>query len=280
MDAAAVVLENHPLCFEEKEGLPVEAFSKIQEIFSYADWVNPSEEPTLNALQQRHASNIVDYKLDTNSNHYTENGSHRHQTDSKMPQEKKNEASCFLSSNLEIHSVSSTKQFPNNDMNKKEDKTIKVDATTPQPNKSNITCQEKPKTFERSSESSNYVTDSKILNIKLDSSNFASFTSVDTSSSGSISPQTPPLQPSLTRNAKKVRDSPPHMEAHPHHLLPWKSRRPVTDESESRSKDIGQSFTPSIGSPFSHTSINKSPANAATHSLTAVTSTQTPPPVS
>ncbi|GFZ03416.1 actin binding protein [Actinidia rufa] len=43
MDAAASVVPVDLSCFEEKDGLPVEAFAKVQEIFSSVDWSNALE---------------------------------------------------------------------------------------------------------------------------------------------------------------------------------------------------------------------------------------------
>ncbi|PPR98173.1 hypothetical protein GOBAR_AA22495 [Gossypium barbadense] len=43
MDAAASITSMDNFCFEEKEGLPIEAFAKVQEMFSNVDWLDPSE---------------------------------------------------------------------------------------------------------------------------------------------------------------------------------------------------------------------------------------------
>ncbi|CAK9146645.1 unnamed protein product [Ilex paraguariensis] len=50
---------------EDKEGLPVEAFAKVQEIFSNVDWLDPKSDIALNMLQQITASNILQEKLDS-----------------------------------------------------------------------------------------------------------------------------------------------------------------------------------------------------------------------
>lgn len=52
-------------CFGE-EVLPVEAFAKVQELFSCVDWLDPTDDAALNVLQQVSASNIVDENLDCN----------------------------------------------------------------------------------------------------------------------------------------------------------------------------------------------------------------------
>ncbi|KAJ7958495.1 Formin-like protein [Quillaja saponaria] len=60
---------------EEKEGLPVETFAKVQEIFSNVDWIDSKTE-VANVLQQITASNILLRKLET--------GGSAHTTDAKL----------------------------------------------------------------------------------------------------------------------------------------------------------------------------------------------------
>lgn len=48
---------------EEKEGLPVEAFAKVQEIFSNVDWLDPKTD-VVNGFQQNNASNILQDNLE------------------------------------------------------------------------------------------------------------------------------------------------------------------------------------------------------------------------
>nr|XP_048334941.1 formin-like protein 13 isoform X3 [Ziziphus jujuba var. spinosa] len=58
MDAAASIVASGMSCFEE-EGLPMEAFAKVQEIFSHVDWLDPRADAALNVLQQMSVSNVV-----------------------------------------------------------------------------------------------------------------------------------------------------------------------------------------------------------------------------
>ncbi|KAF9662756.1 hypothetical protein SADUNF_Sadunf18G0087300 [Salix dunnii] len=58
MDAAASIVAEDFTGFEEKEGLPVEAFAKVKEIFSSVDWSDPNSDAARNLLQQISASNI------------------------------------------------------------------------------------------------------------------------------------------------------------------------------------------------------------------------------
>lgn len=50
MDAASSVIPVDLSCFDE-EGLPVEAFSKVHEIFSHVDWLDPRADVAYNVLQ-------------------------------------------------------------------------------------------------------------------------------------------------------------------------------------------------------------------------------------
>ena len=67
VDAAASVVKVDLSCFEEKDGLPVEAFAKVHEIFSHVDWLDPKTDAALNVLQQITASNVVQGRLETDS---------------------------------------------------------------------------------------------------------------------------------------------------------------------------------------------------------------------
>lgn len=59
MDAAASIVNLDVSCFEEKEGLPVEAFAKVHEIFSHVDWLDHKTDLTFNILQHLSGSNII-----------------------------------------------------------------------------------------------------------------------------------------------------------------------------------------------------------------------------
>lgn len=66
-DATASVATVDFSCFEEKDGLPVEAFAKVHEIFSHVDWLDPKTDAALNVLQQITGSNVVPGRLETDS---------------------------------------------------------------------------------------------------------------------------------------------------------------------------------------------------------------------
>ncbi|KAK7304803.1 hypothetical protein VNO77_42692 [Canavalia gladiata] len=242
--------------FKEKHGLPVETFSKVQEIFSYADWMNPREEMLHYVLKQKCASpsHTIYENLNTGSNQYVESGNLLQQKILQMAMEKMNEANCFLSSNLEKQFVSSANPSQGNNMSRNEDNIIKDDATLPWSNESDIISK-------------------KCLALMEE-------LQMDTSSSGSISPQTPPLRPPLTTNAKEVHDLPPHRDSHPNHHLPLKPRHPLVEENKPQSQDRSHSFIFSSTTeiPVSSTSHNRSPNEYASHPpASAITSNQPPP---
>uniref|UniRef100_A0A3Q7H6A2 Formin-like protein n=1 Tax=Solanum lycopersicum TaxID=4081 RepID=A0A3Q7H6A2_SOLLC len=65
MDTAASVLPVDLSCFEEKDGLPVEAFAKVQEIFSSVDWISPNAGAARNVLQQITTSGLIQENLES-----------------------------------------------------------------------------------------------------------------------------------------------------------------------------------------------------------------------
>jgi hypothetical protein len=107
MDAAAAVIADGTSWFEEKEGLPIEAFAKVQEIFSHVDWMNPKADAALNVLQHINTSGIMNDKLDKVSDLHVETGTSLHEIGPKTPQRNSYEA---------IQSLSSAKHSPNNDI--------------------------------------------------------------------------------------------------------------------------------------------------------------------
>ncbi|XP_024638460.1 formin-like protein 13 isoform X2 [Medicago truncatula] len=220
IDAAAAVILDNTSFFEEKDGLPIEAFAKVQEIFSHVDWMNPKADAALNVLQQISTSAIMNDKLDKVSDQHVETATSLGETGPKTPQR---------NSYAAIRSLSSTKRTPNNDMSRKEEKTNKVDSIPQRANTSDIIGQEKICSSEKSLESSKCPTGSTNFDIKPQESNLASSSSADSS----LSPGTPPPRPPLTTRSKEVHDSPPHTELPPHHILPSQSGPQSQDRSYS-----------------------------------------------
>ncbi|XP_065629457.1 formin-like protein 18 isoform X2 [Quercus suber] len=75
MDATGPPISIDLAGFEEKEGLPVEAFAKVQEIFSNVDWLDQNADAALNVIQQITASNILQESLEAVSVLTAETGS-------------------------------------------------------------------------------------------------------------------------------------------------------------------------------------------------------------
>ncbi|KAJ9548759.1 hypothetical protein OSB04_021302 [Centaurea solstitialis] len=70
MDATASMLPVDLSCFEE--GLPMEAFAKVQEMFSSVDWLVPTSDAALNRLHKMAWSDIVHEMLETSLQQTTE----------------------------------------------------------------------------------------------------------------------------------------------------------------------------------------------------------------
>ncbi|KAG1326580.1 putative formin-like protein 6 [Cocos nucifera] len=64
MDAASSVITMELTSGEEKEGLPIEAFAKVQEMFSNVDWLDVKGDAALHVLQQLTSSNSFQEKFD------------------------------------------------------------------------------------------------------------------------------------------------------------------------------------------------------------------------
>ncbi|CAI8605977.1 unnamed protein product [Vicia faba] len=62
--SSVISVDLPPPRLEEKEGLPVEAFDKVKEIFSHVDWLDPKTD-VANMLQQITSSNILLERLDS-----------------------------------------------------------------------------------------------------------------------------------------------------------------------------------------------------------------------
>lgn len=279
MDAAAAVIADGISCFAEKEGLPIEAFAKVQEIFNHVDWLTPKSDVALNVLQQMSSSAIIQDKMDASSAHHADTESLMHKTGLKVPQGKKNEAKPSLSPNLEIQSLSSTKQSRDNDMNKRMDEPINIGATPQLPNRSGAIDQKMPVSSVRTSEPGNYGTGSAKLDAKPQLDDLALSASLDTSSVPA-SPSTPPQRPSLISNTKKAHDTPLKTQDPFYDLSPLKPGYSVTGETQAQSQDRSQSstFSSTSGTPLSSTFPNKLPTDAVSHpSASEIASTQSPP---
>ncbi|XP_041016899.1 formin-like protein 6 isoform X3 [Juglans microcarpa x Juglans regia] len=65
MDAATSLISINLPGIKEKEGLPVEAFAKVKEIYSNVDWLDPKADAALNVLQQIKTFTFLQERLET-----------------------------------------------------------------------------------------------------------------------------------------------------------------------------------------------------------------------
>ena len=80
MDAAASIVAENLSGFEEKKGLPVEAFANVKEIFSSVEWSDPKSDFELNVLQQISASNIAQENSSADWQHGAEISTQKQET--------------------------------------------------------------------------------------------------------------------------------------------------------------------------------------------------------
>ncbi|GAB2250749.1 hypothetical protein Droror1_Dr00016999 [Drosera rotundifolia] len=119
-----------PPGMEEKEGLPVEAFAKVQELFSSVDWLDPKADMALNVLQQITVSSILREKLEIATSRRERHGS----LDSLSPKDLEALKSLALESSPT--SVCMVDQMPSsadstNSIQKRDGSAAEVASTTP-----------------------------------------------------------------------------------------------------------------------------------------------------
>ncbi|KAF5742076.1 Formin-like protein 13 [Tripterygium wilfordii] len=207
MDAAAAVLAFDFSHFED-EGLPVEAFAKVHEIFNYVDWLDPKADAALNVLQHIGAANIVQEISEADSRQSFEMGlllSPRRRGDNK-----KHGRRSSLSSLQMIQAVSSLKSSSDADARKEADSMA-------------------------STEISNQITASQAV-----------FDPVVESKIASIAPSTPPLvQPPKTSSTKLLTPPPPPPPPTPPSHSLTLDPTPAAKETESSSEDRASSVASS-----------------------------------
>lgn len=110
---------------ELKEGLPMEAFDKVQEIFSSVDWLDPKTDLALNVLHKITASTLLHERLETDSPTSAETGSTLQESICAKvePKASKNDIRSPTSTDLRKQSVPSVKPSPEADS-----KRIKVES--------------------------------------------------------------------------------------------------------------------------------------------------------
>ncbi|KAK9274673.1 hypothetical protein L1049_021924 [Liquidambar formosana] len=154
MDAAASIVVADWSTIEEKDVLPIEAFARVQEIFSHVDWLDPKADTALNVLQKITASNIVQGKLETET-HLSEETSTllQEQGPEKLqgkqtPTVLEHKLKRLISLALENQSVPSKELSPHADMSEKKTEPQDLQHAFQQPSQSNIILQQTPHSSE------------------------------------------------------------------------------------------------------------------------------------
>ncbi|KAK9279209.1 hypothetical protein L1049_012887 [Liquidambar formosana] len=144
MDAATSLITIDLPGIEEKEGLPMEAFAKVQEIFSNVDWLNPKADVALNVLQQITVSNILQEKLETDFSQSAETKSMMQVSALEMVEEKpksktsENNIRSPTSIALVKQSMSSFKPTPDANSNRKKIESQELQVAVQRPAQSKI----------------------------------------------------------------------------------------------------------------------------------------------
>ncbi|XP_071726855.1 formin-like protein 18 [Rutidosis leptorrhynchoides] len=155
MDAAASVVPLDSYFFDDKEALPIEAFSKVQEMFNSVDWLIPKIDPAINVLhpiatsdydkvKERIGSSETDPKGSTQSAKANSFDGSRRSISSSKSMSPKNLLDCepmhpYLRGNFDSHlheSITSpTNLVPGVDQSSliKSNQTSDIEARTPPP---------------------------------------------------------------------------------------------------------------------------------------------------
>lgn len=129
MDTAASVLPVDLSCFEEKDGLPVEAFAKVQEIFSSVDWISPKAGAARNVLQQITTPGLIQENLESTPPLSTDTNMLLDQANLETPGERKGPApvdnnakgsSPFMLEQQSMSSIKSSSKVHQSDQQKAE----------------------------------------------------------------------------------------------------------------------------------------------------------------
>ncbi|CAL9244044.1 unnamed protein product [Arabidopsis halleri] len=117
MDAASSVDLMNFSCLEEKDGLPIEVFSKVHEFFNQVDWVDQTD-ATRNMLQQLAIANAVQEGPDGNSSPRLQGLSPRSIHDIMKHAAIENSAKFKLSSMSEVETIDTPEKPPTDSVKK------------------------------------------------------------------------------------------------------------------------------------------------------------------
>ncbi|XP_075509886.1 formin-like protein 18 isoform X2 [Primulina tabacum] len=106
MDAAASTVPLEFSCFEEKDGLPLEAFAKVQEMFSSVDWLVPKGDAAVEVLQNLSLSNAVieaySHSEKSPENHHPAMQEYSAESPTNLTSDKQSNFSPQVSSNIDV----------------------------------------------------------------------------------------------------------------------------------------------------------------------------------
>ncbi|KAJ4709605.1 Formin-like protein [Melia azedarach] len=168
MDAAASVVVADVSCFEEREGLPVEAFAKVHEIFSHVDWLDQRADFAFNVLQHISSSNIIQEKSDTDSPPRVGINSLLQETSPKDRQDKKHfegedKTKSSLSLAIKTNLVPSTNMSPNSAQSNEKEKPRLSWNTIRLPSQPCVMSQKTPEASQTTAPSCNSTQNSSLL---------------------------------------------------------------------------------------------------------------------
>lgn len=119
MDAASSVDLMDFSCLEEKDGLPIEVFSKVHEFFNQVDWVDQTD-ATRNMLQHLAIANAVQDRPDANSSPRLQGLSPKSIHDIMRHATIENSAKFKLSSMSEVETIDAPEKRPTSSMSEVE----------------------------------------------------------------------------------------------------------------------------------------------------------------
>ncbi|XP_073289629.1 formin-like protein 18 isoform X2 [Primulina huaijiensis] len=106
MDAAASTVPLEFSCFEEKDGLPLEAFAKVQEMFNSVDWLVPKGDAAVEVLQNLSLSNAVieacSHSEKSPENHHPAMQEYSAESPTNLTSDKQSNFSPQVSSNIDV----------------------------------------------------------------------------------------------------------------------------------------------------------------------------------
>ncbi|TXG60766.1 hypothetical protein EZV62_012129 [Acer yangbiense] len=304
MDAAASIVPVDISCFDE-EGLPIEAFAKVQEIFSHVDWLDHKTDVAFNMLHHLSVSTMLHEKSDTASSPRGGYSPVRQITSPEYHQRKTKHKVVEDSTKSSTSLVLKTQAVPSPKVCKEEDPQDSQDSLK-RPSQSEVVSQKTPESSKSTLVNHKFMQDSHLLvsgqhdSPQVVSDHASSLSSEvthpmtasslevkDVSISPPTPPQAPPIRPSITSTASKAIPPPPPPPKLPsHHCSALNSAHSsLTKESESHLQNMDKlslatsatALETSSLSMMSSASLSTTPAPPSP-AITSSTPPMPPPP--